>query len=90
MREVIPIVLMLSLVGCATYKYEEQKQSPTRVEEIIKERTVVIDTACDWVRPVYVSKDDVFTPGTARQILAHNETWEAQCKKKEKTSKEAK
>lgn len=41
--------------------------------------TVMIDTSCDWVRPVLISKHDVLTDGTKRQILAHNEGWAAIC-----------
>lgn len=37
------------------------------------------DGACSWVKPIYVSKSDQLTDGTARQILAHNETWERVC-----------
>lgn len=29
-----------------------------------------------WVKPIYISKDDVLTEGTAKQILIHNETLE--------------
>ena len=31
---------------------------------------------CAWVEPILVSKEDVFTDSTAKQILIHNETWE--------------
>lgn len=40
---------------------------------------VVIDTGCEWVKPIYVSKDDVFTANTASQLLIHNETWKTNC-----------
>lgn len=40
---------------------------------------VIKDSTCDWVRPVLISRDDVLTEGTARQILIHNETWERLC-----------
>ena len=30
-----------------------------------------------WVKPIYISKDDVLTEGTAKQILIHNETLES-------------
>lgn len=30
-----------------------------------------------WVQPIYISKDDVLTEGTAKQILIHNETLES-------------
>ena len=36
--------------------------------------------SCAWVKPIYVSRSDVLTPGTAGQILAHNRSWEQFCK----------
>lgn len=45
--------------------------------------TEVVDAGCDWTRPVYVSRFDVLTDGTARQILAHNETWLRRCGKED-------
>ena len=38
-----------------------------------------IDTACDWVRPIWIHPADQLTPRTARQVLAHNETWQRIC-----------
>lgn len=37
------------------------------------------EPGCEWAQPIYVSRDDVLTEGTARQILRHNETWAANC-----------
>jgi hypothetical protein len=34
---------------------------------------------CEWVKPIYVSKQDVFTDETAREILALNLTWKSVC-----------
>ncbi|URA06790.1 Rz1 [Xanthomonas phage Langgrundblatt2] len=45
---------------------------------------VVIDTACKWVGFIYISKQDVLTDGTARQILAHNEALAKNCGKPSK------
>ena len=39
---------------------------------------VVVD-GCSWVRPVYLSTEDVLTDETARQVLVLNETWEKVC-----------
>jgi len=39
----------------------------------------IIDMSCEWVHFIYISKDDVLTDGTARQILNHNETFEKNC-----------
>jgi hypothetical protein len=36
--------------------------------------------SCVWVKPIYVSKQDVLTDGTVEQILRHNEAWERICK----------
>lgn len=35
--------------------------------------------ACGPWRPIYVSRADVLTEGTARQVLAHNETGARLC-----------
>jgi len=34
---------------------------------------VVNDNGCSWAKPIYVSKMDVLTDGTARQIKDHDE-----------------
>jgi hypothetical protein len=36
-------------------------------------------SACSGWKPIYVSRADVLTDGTARAILAHNETGRALC-----------
>lgn len=35
-------------------------------------QTKLVDTACDWTRPIYVDKADVLSDETAATILAHN------------------
>ncbi|HKT65944.1 MAG TPA: hypothetical protein VJR91_20430 [Burkholderia sp.] len=42
-------------------------------------KTRVVDTACDWTRPIYVSKTDVLSDDTARAILAHNQAGAKVC-----------
>ncbi|WP_230972975.1 hypothetical protein [Burkholderia vietnamiensis] len=42
-------------------------------------KTRVVDTACDWTRPIYVSKTDELSDATAKQILAHNQTGAKNC-----------
>ena len=37
--------------------------------------------SCVWVKPIYVSKDDVLTDKTVEAILAHNEKFEEICKR---------
>ena len=71
---------MLLLTACAQNGVNNNGQQ-VRIEEVVRARTLIIDTACDWVRPI--SKSDTLTIETARSILVHNETWEAQCKKQQ-------
>ncbi len=42
-------------------------------------KTRIVDTGCDWERPIYVSKTDVLSDDTARQILAHNTAGAKNC-----------
>jgi hypothetical protein len=42
-------------------------------------QTRVVDTACDWTKPIFVSKTDVLSDDTAKAILAHNETGAKNC-----------
>jgi hypothetical protein len=42
-------------------------------------RAIKPDTACLAFKPIYVSKNDVLTDGTARAILAHNVTGAKKC-----------
>lgn len=41
----------------------------------------MVDTACNWVVPIYVTANDVkvLNTQTKRAILAHNEKWQAIC-----------
>lgn len=44
----------------------------------------VVDTACDWVNPIYGTDHDweVMDRQTKKDILGHNKAWEANCKKR--------
>ncbi|WP_072058678.1 hypothetical protein [Enterobacter hormaechei] len=44
---------------------------------------MVVDTACDWVKPIYLTGHDidVLDRQTKRDILAHNKAWQANCQK---------
>ena len=59
----LPLILLLD--GCA------MKAGPVA--------PVVTDYGCGWVKPIYVSRDDVLTDGTARQIKDHDETGAKVC-----------
>jgi hypothetical protein len=45
----------------------------------------VPSNGCEWAKPIYVSRSDVLTDGTARQILAHDETYQEICGKPTKS-----
>jgi len=38
-----------------------------------------VTSGCEWVKPIYISKSDVLTDGTADQILTHNLAWQRIC-----------
>jgi len=49
---------------------------------------VVVDTACDWVKPIYLTDHDidVMDRQTKKDILAHNKAWQANCQKENRAS----
>lgn len=54
------------------------KTEPDAEPEIVT-RTRVVDTSCQWVKPIYPNKADVLTDKTTKQIVDHNETGEKRC-----------
>lgn len=48
----------------------------------IESAPVVIDAGCLWSKPIYVSRTDLLSEGTAEAILIHNETWQRRCQQK--------
>lgn len=42
-------------------------------------QTKVVDTSCDWLEPIFVSKTDVLSDATAKAILAYDKTGAAKC-----------
>ena len=51
---------------------------------------MVVDTACDWVMPIYLTGHDidVLDRQTKKDILAHNKAWQANCQYTAGLSKE--
>ncbi|WP_412917705.1 hypothetical protein [Klebsiella spallanzanii] len=49
--------------------------------KILPVKPEVIDTACDWVRIIYLTEHDinVMDKQTKRDILFHNKTWQLNC-----------
>ncbi|KAF1062770.1 hypothetical protein [Burkholderia gladioli] len=66
----IGLVGSLLLAGCPA-----PVQQPLQVET----RTKVIDTACNWTKPIYLDKSDVLSDTTARAVLAHNQAGAKEC-----------
>jgi hypothetical protein len=44
-------------------------------------RTEVIDTSCNWVKPIILTRADLLAldDATKQAILTHNKTWKANC-----------
>lgn len=66
------LVLSLLLAGCAS------SCPPAPVPEVVT-KTRVVDTSCDWVKPIYLDKADVLSDATAEAILAHDKAGAAHC-----------
>lgn len=47
-------------------------------------RVEVMDTACDWVKPIYGTDHDwdVLDSQTKKDILTHNKAWQANCQER--------
>lgn len=56
-------------------------ETKSKTDSAVIRKPVVIDTSCNWVKPILISKADNVTDGTARQILAHNRAVEKNCPK---------
>lgn len=70
---------MLLLASCSTNLAATKPVEPSVIQKI-----VTVDTACQWLTPIYISRADVLTDGTARQILAYDKTYVANCGKPSK------
>ncbi|VBB10607.1 hypothetical protein BSTAB16_0714 [Burkholderia stabilis] len=64
--------------SCATTG-SATKPSAAPCEPQIITKTRIVDTGCDWTRPIYVSKTDVLSDETAKQLLAHNTAGAKNC-----------
>lgn len=62
----------LLLAGCASVC-----PPPTTPEVVTKTR--IVDTACDWIKPIYLDKTDVLSDATAAAILAHDKAGAQKC-----------
>lgn len=65
---VVIVVVCTWLGGCAT---------PSLSDPIIS--TTVVDTGCNWAKPIYVRKGDMLTDATAGEILEHDMTGAERC-----------
>ncbi|AQW29138.1 hypothetical protein B0B51_03320 [blood disease bacterium A2-HR MARDI] len=59
------LVLCLMLTACCT-------TNGAKTDPQVIYQTKLVDTACEWTKPIYVDKADVMSEETARAILAHN------------------
>lgn len=72
----------LMLTGCCTAS-GVNKPAPGIVYQ-----HKVVDTACDWTKPIYVSEGDLLTNETAATILAYNRTGQKVCGWKARSKQE--
>ena len=65
----MPLSLSVALLSSCATDGQEIKPAP---EVKVVTQTKIVDTGCDWTKPIFVSKTDVLSDETARAILAHN------------------
>lgn len=53
--------------------------APVQKPMLVEAPPKVIDTACNWTRPIYLDKSDVLSDATARAVLAHNQAGAKEC-----------
>lgn len=75
--KLLPYLLAMLSASCATTG-PSSPELPTQVR--------IVDTGCDWTRPIYIAREDVLTDSTARTILTHNQTGARLCGWKPKNS----
>lgn len=73
-RTGLAISALALLAACAT----TAQCPPTPAPEVVT-KTRVVDTSCDWVKPIYLDKTDVLSDATAAAILAHDKAGAAHC-----------
>lgn len=56
---------LMALTACAA------TCPPASAPEVVT-KTRIVDTSCDWVKPIYLDKTDVLSDATAKAILAHD------------------
>jgi hypothetical protein len=75
MKHLATVFWLVMLLVCFAVMLEGCSHS-----DVIKQPPVkVVDTACIWAKPIMVSRQDKFTPGTARQILQYDLTARKNC-----------
>ncbi|WP_186269920.1 hypothetical protein [Burkholderia gladioli] len=67
----IGLASSLLLAACHT--------APTVAPPVVETRTKVIDTGCNWTKPIYLSKGDVLADATAAEVLEHNRAGAEKC-----------
>ena len=72
-RTGLAISALALLAACQTCPVAQ-----TQPPEVVT-KTRVVDTSCDWVKPIYLDKADVLSDATAAAILAHDKAGAAHC-----------
>lgn len=67
------IALVLVLSGCAA------PDCPPAPQPEVVTKTRIVDTSCDWTKPIYLDKTDVLSDATAKAILAYDQAGAKAC-----------
>lgn len=70
----LSLSLLALLAACA-----HAPTCPPAPEPEVVTKTRVVDTSCDWAKPIYLDSADVLSDATAAAILAHDKAGAAHC-----------
>lgn len=71
-RASLLVIPILALSGCATMASCDPPKAPEQPQPEIRTVTKVVDTACQWVKPIYLDPKDVLSKATSDSIAAHD------------------
>jgi hypothetical protein len=61
-----------SVLACALLAGCPATCPPTTAPDVVT-KTRIVDTGCDWAKPIYLDKSDVLSDATAKAILTHDQ-----------------
>lgn len=78
-KTLLPLSLLVLLSACSAISGPTTEPIVCPPPTKIVADTKIVDTSCDWSKPIYVDDADIFSNATADAIRLHNETGAKKC-----------